>query len=216
MQFINLHTHKTTIADDHFAIVNQYPLSFNNTIANYSIGIHPWHININTLQSELDIINQNISSKNCLALGECGLDKQIKISLDLQIEIFEKQVQLAIINKKPLILHCVAAFQELIAIKKKLKVNVPMIVHGFSKNMQLANQLLDNEFYLSFGKYLIQNPESKMVFRQIPNQRFFLETDSSEYAIETIYNQAAIIKNIEIDELKNIVAQNYQKIFMNQ
>jgi TatD DNase family protein len=47
----------------------------------------------------------------------------------------------------PVVIHCVAAFQEVIETKKRLHISVPMIIHGFSKNEQTAKQLLDNGFH---------------------------------------------------------------------
>ncbi len=62
-----------------------------------------------------------------------------------------------------------------------------MIIHGFSKSEQLAKQLLDNGFYISFGKYLLQSrsfgTELETVFRNMPNDRFFLETDTVEESL---------------------------------
>jgi TatD DNase family protein len=57
---------------------------------------------------------------------------------------------------KPVVIHCVAAFQEVIQIKSKLSITVPLI--SWIKNKQVAEQLIANGFYLSFGKYLLQNP----------------------------------------------------------
>ncbi len=213
MNFVNLHTHNYSNQEKILEIVNQYPQEFDETIPNYSIGIHPWHINKSRLDTDLQIIEKILNNKNCLALGECGLDKRIEISFDLQIEVFEKQVELAIKHKKPLILHCVGAFQEIVAIKKRLKIKIPMIIHGFSKNEQIAKQLLDNGFYLSLGKYLIQNPDLETVFKNIPNDKFFLETDSSDYKIEEVYALASIYKNIEITELQKLVQSNFKKVF---
>ena len=73
---------------------------------------------------------------SCLALGECGLDKKVQTPLDLQQEVFERQLTLAEKYKKPVIIHCVAAFQELIAIKKKLKLSV---CKGYFINVVLYN-----------------------------------------------------------------------------
>ena len=213
MKFINLHTHHFSNQEKILEIVNQYPQEFDETIPNYSIGIHPWHINKSRLDTDLQIIEKILNNKNCLALGECGLDKRIEIPFNLQIEVFEKQVELAIKHKKPLILHCVGAFQEIVAIKKRLKIKIPMIIHGFSKNEQIAKQLLDNGFYLSLGKYLFQNPDLETVFKNIPNDKFFLETDSSDYKIEEVYALASIYKNIEITELQKLVQSNFKKVF---
>lgn len=213
MQFFNLHTHKFTNNPDVLELVNQYPWEFDVSIPNYSIGIHPWYINENRLESDLKIMEEKLQLKECLALGECGLDKRIEIPLNLQIEIFEKQVALAEHYQKPLVLHLVAAFDELIAIKKRLKISVPIIIHGFSKNESVAKQLIDNGFYLSFGKYLLKNPELESVFKSIPNHKFFLETDTIDETLEEVYKLAAKYKNIKIEEVVEIVNSNFRAVF---
>ena len=213
MQYINLHTHKFSNNPNVLEIVNQYPQEFDLTIPFYSIGIHPWYINESRLEADLKIIEEKLQLQNCLALGECGLDKRIEISMDFQTQVFEKQLALAIKYKKPVILHCVSAYQEIIEIKKRLQVEVPMIVHGFSKNEQVAKSLLDNGFYLSFGKYLLRNPELESVFKSVPNDRFFLETDTIEETLEEVYQLAAKYKNIKVSELLEIVATNFQSVF---
>lgn len=213
MAFINIHVHKFSNQKNILEIVNQYPKDFVDNLNSYSIGIHPWYIDENYLENELIIIDKKLNDKNCLALGECGLDKRIEIAFDLQIKVFEAQLKLAIKHQKPVILHCVSAFQEMIKIKEKLKIDVPMIIHGFSKNIQVAHQLLDNGFYLSFGKYLMMNPELESVFKFIPNDRFFLETDSSSYSIQEVYSTAAKYKKTTVDDLKNICNANFETVF---
>ncbi|WP_395059326.1 TatD family hydrolase [Flavobacterium sp.] len=213
MKFINLHTHKFTNNQNVLEIVNQYPQDFDEKIPFYSIGIHPWYINETRLESDLVIIQEKLQLQNCLALGECGLDKRIEISMDIQTQVFEKQLSLAIKYKKPVILHCVSAYQEIIEIKKRLQVQVPMIIHGYSKNEQVAKSLLDNGFYLSFGKYLLRNPELESVFKFVPYDRFFLETDTIEETLEEVYELAAKYKNIKISELQEIVKTNFQSVF---
>lgn len=212
-KFFNLHTHKYTNQENILELVNQYPWEFDEKIPFYSIGIHPWYINEDRLSHDLQIIEQKLALHNCLALGECGLDKRIEIPLETQIKVFKAQIFLAEKCQKPLVLHCVAAFQEIIQIKKELNIKVPIIIHGFSKNKQIAKQLLDNGFYLSFGKYLLRNPELKTVFQSVPNDRFFLETDTVEELLEEVYALAADYKNIEIEEIKEIVASNFEKVF---
>ena len=213
MQFFNFHTHQTTNQPNVLELVNQYPQDFEASIPFYSIGIHPWYIKEDRIDDDLKIIEDKLQTENCLAIGECGLDKKIEVPLDLQISVFEKQLILAEKYKKPVVIHCVAAFQEVIVIKKKMKISVPMIVHGFSKNSQVADQLINEGFYLSFGKYLLRNPELKTVFEQIPNDRFFLETDTIEETIEQVYNLAADYKNITINGLKDIISSNYKTVF---
>ena len=118
--------------------------------------------------------------------------------------------------KKPVVIHCVAAFQEVIAIKKKTKISVPLIIHGFSKNNQIANQLIKEGFYLSFGKFLLRNPDLKTVFKNIPNDRFFLETDTIEENIQQVYELASKYKELKNEELQSVISNNYKNVFQNQ
>ncbi|UPQ79070.1 TatD family hydrolase [Flavobacterium azooxidireducens] len=212
-KLFNLHTHKFTNQENILELVNQYPWEFDDSVPFYSIGIHPWYIDESRLSSDLQIIDKELSHQNCLALGECGLDKRIEIPIEIQEKVFKAQILLAEKHQKPLVLHCVAAFQEIIQIKKEQNVTVPMIIHGFSKNEQTAKQLLDNGFYLSFGKYLLRNPELKSVFQSVPNDRFFLETDTIEESLEEVYALGANYKNIEIEELKSLIKTNFDKVF---
>lgn len=211
--FYNLHTHKFTNDSNTFELVNQYPWEFDNTIPQYSIGIHPWYIDESRLESDLQIIESKLQESQCLALGECGLDKRIDTPLSLQIEVFEKQITLAERYQKPLVLHLVAAYQELVEIKNRLNITVPIILHGFSKNQQIAKQMLDNGFYLSFGKYLLRNPELKEVFLSVPNNRFFLETDTIEETLEEVYLLAAQYKKTDLGELQKQVGENWKSVF---
>ena len=213
MKYFNFHTHQFTNQPEILELVNQYPQEFDDAISFYSIGIHPWHIKEEKIDEDLKIIENKLQTDNCLAIGECGLDKRIEIPLELQISVFEKQLALAEEYKKPVVIHCVAAFQEVIAIKKKMKISVPMIIHGFSKNSQIASQLIKEGFYLSFGKYLLLNPELKTVFNDIPNNRFFLETDTLEENIQQVYKIASEYKKMNIKELQDIISINFEQIF---
>lgn len=213
MQFINLHTHSFSNDASVLEVVNQYPWKFDEAIPQYSIGIHPWYINKDRLSEDLKSIKEKLELNECLALGECGLDKRIEISLDHQTEVFQQQIELVQKTNKPIILHCVAAFQEVISIKKEMNIQNPMIIHGFSKNIQVAKSLLDNGFYLSFGKYLLRNEDLSSVFNYVPNNCFFLETDTIEETIVDVYQKASNIKNIKIEDLKHIVTGNFNQVF---
>lgn len=212
--FYNIHTHKSSNQNNVLEIVNQYPYEFDDAIKNYSIGIHPWHIDENRVEADLKIIEEKLQLKYCLALGECGLDKRIEMPLEIQIQIFERQIALAKKYNKPLILHCVAAYQEVIEIKKRLNIKVPIIIHGFSKNIEVAKSLLDNGFYLSFGKYLLRNPELETVFKEVPNHQFFLETDTMDETLEEVYAVASKFKNITVENLEGIISDNFNHVFI--
>ncbi|WP_396162011.1 TatD family hydrolase [Flavobacterium sp.] len=212
-QFINLHTHRFSNDSEVIEVVNQYPWEFDALIPNYSIGIHPWYIDEKRLESDLACITEKLQLAPCLALGECGLDKRIDIPMALQISVFKKQLDIVKQTKKPIVLHCVAAFDEMIAIKKEMKLENPMIIHGFSKNEQVARLLLNNGFYLSFGKYLLRNPEMEKVVKFASENQILLETDTIEESIYEVYEKAAAVKGISLAEMKATVFDNFSRIF---
>lgn len=213
MPFFNLHTHRYTNDENTIELVNQYPWEFHDNFDIYSIGIHPWYIDETRLQADLDFMKSKMGDANCLAVGECGLDKRIDIPMVLQQQVFEQQLLLAQAYNKPVILHCVAAFDEVIATKKRLNSTVPMIIHGFSKNEQLAKQLVTNGFYLSFGKYLLRNPSLEPVFLSVPNSHIFLETDTVDEGIASVYALAAKYKKQTITEVQQTIEHNFQQVF---
>lgn len=213
MNFFNLHTHSVAKSANQIALVNQCPQEFDATIPSYSIGIHPWYVNVDRVASDLACIEEKIQEQNCLAVGECGLDKRAETIFELQQEVFERQLLLAQKYGKPVILHCVAAFQEIIETKERLKITVPLIFHGFSKSAQLAKQLIDSGCYLSFGKYLLKNPDLESVFQSVPSNRFFLETDTMEETIEAVYKVAAKYSGVSIEEIKILIRDNCKAVF---
>jgi TatD DNase family protein len=216
MQYFNLHTHSYSNQEDVVELVNQYPQEFTDLIPSYSIGIHPWFIVEDRIEIDLAIIESKLKESSCLAVGECGLDKRIEIPFELQQAVFERQLLLAEQYQKPVVIHCVAAFQELIAIKKRLKISVPFMIHGYSKNEQLAKELVANGCYISFGKYLLQMPQLESVFCAMPNDRFFLETDTDEQTIQEVYELAAQYKGLSMDQIQELVNTNFRKIFGSQ
>lgn len=213
MNYINLHTHSFSNQPSILELVNQYPLELNTQLPSFSLGVHPWFINKETLENEFNILETNALLNNCLAIGECGLDKRIEVSFDFQKVVFEKQLLLAEKYRKPVIIHCVAAFDELIECIQRLKITVPIVIHGFSKNIQLANQLIKLGYYISFGKYLFQTPNLGSVLAQMPEHRFFLETDTATQSIEEVYVLAAQHRGISVDSLKIQIQSNFESVF---
>ena len=215
MKYINLHTHSNIYHNNIISILNQYPNDLVENANFFSIGIHPWYIDFDRVENDFDVIKSKIFDQKCLAIGECGLDNRIEMSLPQQTIVFEKQLLLAQEFKKPVIVHCVGAYNELIYIKKKLKISVPMVVHGFAKNENVAKMLIENGFYLSFGKHFMHSHEFENVFESIPKNRLFLENDSSDFSIQDVYKKAAQNLMIDVFELQEIVFETFKNVFKN-
>ena len=181
------------------------------TGGSYSVGFHPAHSSI----LDIDLLQQAACAKNVWAIGECGLDSFVKtVDLTTQKQVFLAHIAVAETVGKPVIIHCVKQYQELIALKKKRQPNVPLLVHGFAKNQKIADELLKNGFYLSFGaNLLLENHPILAVFKTVPLERLFLETDNSELPISLIYEKAATLRTILVADLHQAISENKKKVF---
>lgn len=217
ISYIDIHTHHGFESDVIYLL--NLPVDFQTIPIDkvFTIGVHPWFITEKNVKTQLHRISKLISHKNMLAIGECGLDKLIDIPFNSQQRIFIEQLKIAEENKKPVIIHCVKAFGEVIKIKKEMKLSVPLIIHGFNNNKQIAQQLLKNGFYLSLGKELLKsNSNASKVISIIPLEKLFLETDDANISIKTIFTAAASHLQIDTEELKEQIYINFKKIFIHE
>ena len=117
--YINIHSHCTAGADN--VSIQNLHAGFNNAVnpGRYSIGLHPWYISKETWQKEFKDLQKWSKSNYVFAIGECGLDNIYATDFALQKEVFAAQITLANQTDKPLIIHCVKAFDEVITLLKK-------------------------------------------------------------------------------------------------
>lgn len=210
--FLNFHTHQAQI-DGQWALQNLYhhfELVCNRGI--YSIGLHPWYIVEQKWQEELIALKKFSLHKNVLAIGECGLDKVCKTDFTLQQTVFSEQIQWANGIQKPLIIHCVRAWQEIFHLLIKNHNKVPVIFHGFNGKSVIAQEIISKGYYLSFGKAL-QHSNMQQLLPEIPINRLLLETDDADISIEDIYQTAATIFQIDIKSLSLQIEKNVKDIF---
>ncbi len=210
--FFDIHTHSTSSSNQVFTIQNRYPTSddFSNP---FSVGIHPWFLKNETVEIELVLLEEKLQHSKCFALGECGLDKAIETDFDFQKEVFIRQIELSEKYQKPIIIHCVRAFQEIIEIRKSQKPSQPWIIHGFQKDKQLAFSLIENGFYMSFGEAVLKSAKVQDVISAISMDRIFLETDNAKVSIQEIYQKIADLKMITLKELQEKIYKNFTIVF---
>ncbi|WP_407482356.1 TatD family hydrolase [Elizabethkingia meningoseptica] len=176
----------------------------------FSVGLHPQDIGADW-SVKIGDVHQAAMAQKCLSIGECGLDAYVKTTLEEQIKVFKSQINIAEELNKPLTIHCVRRFNEVIQVCKDIR--IPKIIHGFNKRETIAALLLKNGFYLSFGVSLLNNLSLQNIFREIPQEMFVLETDISDIGIDTVYEKAASIRSISMEQLENIVDNNLKTIF---
>ncbi|MBN2521083.1 MAG: TatD family hydrolase [Bacteroidales bacterium] len=221
IKYIDIHCHDKDEGKDVMTITNLFPGQLNRFFLSgrhyFSIGIHPWYVKEYSLAEDIEQIDIYSQYNNCKAIGEIGLDRITTYPVDKQTAIFLKQLKIAEIANKPVIIHCVRAFPELIAIRKKRQIRTPWIIHGFNSNSKIADELLKHDCYLSFGYHLlIDYSHVQQIFKNAPTDRIFLETDDKEDSIRDIYAKAAELKETGINEMKDIINENYNKVFCNK
>ncbi|MDR2011061.1 MAG: TatD family hydrolase [Bacteroidales bacterium] len=211
MKFFNFHTHNKS---EKFGIINLFPEEFpEDTDKIYSIGLHPWYYSENDYLGKIREINAKISQKNIIAIGETGLDPNSPVNIKVQEDIFIEHINLSEVYKKPLIIHCVKFYNELIFLKKKLQPQQAWIIHGFTGKVGLIKELIEHNIYFSISETILRTPEKIDKFLAlIPLNRLFLETDDKNYNIKNIYDIIASKLNLSSKELVDIINSNLKDI----
>lgn len=212
--YLDFHTHKirrqdhndiTEIISIHLEEETKLPL--------YTIGKHPWFTDSPLSNKEKKELKTHLQNKNCLALGEIGLDKLKGVNLELQAQILRQQLDIALELQKPVIIHCVRTFDQLLQIKKDYPKLKKWCIHGYARHVKLAKQLIEQGFYLSLMPQKLSDSYIELI-KSIPNDKLFLETDSMpNIKIEDLYLRASKILNITLDDLKSQIMLNAKTFF---
>ena len=197
--FVNIHSHKDTLTENsviwNLTFSEAEIIFATNRKGFLSVGIHPWFAEECNIELMVKL-EQWSSDPRLVAIGECGLDKNSKVSLSIQMQAFEMQIALSEKVQKPIIIHCVGCFNELFEIRNRVNPVQTWIIHGFRGKPELAAQILKAGCALSFGEHY----NAKSV-RVTPIDRLFIETDESNISVEEIYRQIAAIKGCKVEEL---------------
>jgi len=216
--YIDIHTHESTSRIDGVLSVDSI-MAHEEKSPGYipgflhTIGIHPWYLNESNHDLLVSKVLKTADNPSVIAVGEAGFDKIRGPSAELQRQTFEEQVYIAEEHRKPVVIHCVRSWDELFKAHKKLRPEMPWLVHGFRGKTELAQQILSKGMYLSFWFEFVMRPESSGLIRSLPAERIFLETDGSGTDIMDIYNKVSADLGVTVDELKTIIYRNFNELF---
>lgn len=176
-----------------------------------SWGIHPLFVEDGVNMKQL---REAASVGKIVAVGEAGFDRNAVTAMEVQRKLFEEEAKISEEYGLPLIIHCVRAFPELLAVYKKIQPSQAWIIHGYNNNEEIFAQLLRHGFYISAGKKLfVCQSNIRRVLPLIPSERLFLETDDSELSIERVYREAAELRGVSLEELCRQVYGNFKRVF---
>ena len=194
-----------------------------------AVGVHPQDVegmNDNVISMLADFARE----PKVVAIGEIGLDYHYDdVPKPLQKHWFARQILLARELKLPIIIHDRESHEDILKIVKKENAKeVGGVFHCFSGSVEMAREVLDNNFYISIGGVATFKNAKKIVdvIRAIPSDRILIETDSPYLAPEPFrgtrndssYIRYTAMKVAEIREdsfenIARITCENAKRLF---
>jgi TatD DNase family protein len=150
-----------------------------------TVGVYPHddkEISLGKLKKQLQRLVE--SSDKVVGIGECGIDitnRSEGRTIDGQVALFEMQIELALKNNLPIVIHNRNGDDQVLKTLEKYRgEKLKGAAHCFDSNWEMAKDLLDFNFYISFsGLVTYPNKEALLeVVRNVPLDKFLLETDS--------------------------------------
>ena len=200
-----------------------------------SIGVHP-HDAQTLDETAMKKLEELAKNKKVVAIGEIGLDYFRNLSpKERQIEAFKTQLEFATKHKKPVIIHCRDAYNDLVEILKSYKTSDwNGVIHCYLGSWAFAEQLLDMGFYLGFTgavtyakkpkivnelgapKFKLEEPEIFKVIKNTPLDRILVETDCPYLAPvphRGECNEPSFVKHVieKIAEIKEMSSKEIEK-----
>ena len=193
------------------------------------VGVFPEEVKCFSDKTLLDMENIIKNNPKIIGVGEVGLDYYWdKSFVELQKEVFIKQIEFANEMNLPLNIHCREAFGDTLDILKKYNKNSTAIMHCYSGSLDFAKECVKLGIYIAIGGVVTFKNAIKVkeVAQNIPLEYLLLETDDPyltpvpfrgkenqpayiKYVAQEIANQ----RGISTDEVANAATQNALKIF---
>lgn len=210
----NFHTHKRTSTSPSKAVVSYslFQLEQLDVEGLFTIGLHPWDTERREAREWVEErLEAYLRLPNCLALGEVGLDRLRGASLPLQIDLLTLQLSIAARFAKPVVLHCVRCWSELIALFRRLKYPFPVAIHGFRASSEILSQCVAEGWYISLG--IDKRGEVVHNAHLVPIERLLLETDDQPDSIDSVCAQVAAARGVSVVTLAKEVCANTNRFF---
>lgn len=151
------------------------------------VGQHPyWAKEVRELPAFGQRAAETISALKAVAVGECGLDKKRGGAMEHQLRLLELHLDLAKQHKLPVVLHCVAARQELLACLDRVGLGeAGGVVHGFSGDLNYAQALNRRGLLLGLGPAVTRKSKLRLraAISAIPQEFLVLETDAPDQSV---------------------------------
>jgi len=171
-------------------------------------GVHPWEVGAAGDQ-ERAALERWVRDPACVAIGETGLDRLRGGDWEIQLAWFRWQWELAEAHDKPLVLHCVRAAADVLAMIKHHPPRTAWLWHAYAGGEEQTRQILalHPDSYFSLGPREFGR-KGLRVWERLPRDRRLLETDDSITPLEDVYRQAGV----EVADYASL-AQSFTRLF---
>ena len=183
------------------------------------VGIYP---------TEAKTYSENVENKmfelaqnpKVVAIGEIGLDYYWdKSFVDLQKEVFIKQIKLANKLNLPIVVHDREAHKDCYDILKEHNKGSKVVLHCFSGSVEFMRECVKEGWYIALGGVVTFKNAVKMkeVAKDVPLEKLVLETDSPYLTpvpfrgkenkpayVRYVAEEIANLRGTSIDEIINI------------
>ena len=208
MTVTDFHTHRSDAKD---ALISTEPDRFDPQPGRiYSVGLHPWST-ADVTEAHLLRLSQVATHPQVAAIGETGFDTLRGATVERQRQIFDFHIDLARQLRKPLVVHCVRAWQHLLGALRDNPADVPVVIHAFRGKPQLARTLIDAGCLLSFG--LRFNPEA---LAATPANRLLIETDDDPADIAQVAQAIAEANRLTAEQVIQLARDNANRLLSPQ
>ena len=193
-----------------------------------TVGIHP-HDAKKLNEQSIEKLRQLAAHQKVVAIGEIGLDFYRNLSpKPLQYAAFEKQLELAVELKKPIVIHTRESLEETIEVVKKYEADlVGGVFHCFPGDAADAERIFELGFSVSFGGVItFKNSDMAEVASQVPLEKIILETDSPYLTplpfrgkqnrpayVKYVYQKLAELRGLPVADIESIIDRNCVKLF---
>ncbi|MBP3317813.1 MAG: TatD family hydrolase [Alistipes sp.] len=187
-RLINIHTHHPT----------------GRHLEPQGVGIHPWDADKTSLDVSI--------FQDAELIGEIGLDYACTTDRKAQEELFCRQLAVAEERRLPVVIHCVKAFEPILKLLLKHKIE-RVVFHGFIGSVEQAAKAVENGYFLSYGFCTERSTKTIKALQATPLSNLFAETDTTPRPIEEAYEMICKIKGCSHEELQWAIEQNYNRLF---
>ena len=192
------------------------------------VGIYPSEAKTYTKEVEDKMIKLAQNPK-VVAIGEIGLDYYWdKSFVELQKEVFIKQIKLANSLNLPIVVHDREAHKDCFDIVKKYNKNSKVLFHCFSGSVEFMRECVREGWYIALGGVVTFKNAVKMkdVAKEIPLKNLILETDSPYLTpvpfrgkenkpayVKYVAEEIAKIRGMSYEEIVDITTRNAEEFF---